>query len=232
MAFGRVQRPGRQGDKVKLLFAGRLTPNKGIYTLLAALHMPEMRELDYQLTVTSAGSHAEKGYVVHKLLEAHPWVTVVPSRKDSGDMARLMAEHDIVLMPSTNIFWRETFGIVSVEAQHAGCRVVASKTAGLPETDCGALTLVKPDDPQALSKGVAEAVALGPVTAAERAKAVSKFTLNASVDKLLAIIQSNLAKEDVYTQFKRGPLAGRSLEVAPMLRQFGKMTAGKQTDPV
>ena len=59
-------------------------------------------------------------------------------------MASLMASHDIVVMPSNSQYWHETFGIVSIEAQHSGCRVIASDDGGLPETDCGGVVLVKP----------------------------------------------------------------------------------------
>ncbi len=55
-----------------------------------------------------------------------------------------MARHDIVVMPSNSQYWHETFGIVSIEAQHSGCRVVASDDGGLPETDCGGVVLVTP----------------------------------------------------------------------------------------
>lgn len=224
--FSQVQRTKRTGQKVRILFAGRLTPDKGIYTLLASLHMPEMMDMDYELTATEACSHAEEGQVVKKILEAHPWVHLVPARKTPREMAELMAEQDIVLMPSTNIFWQEAFGMVSVEAQHAGCRVVASRSGGLPETDCGLLTLVQPDNPRALARGVAKTVAMGPATAQERAKAATKFTVESSVDKLLRIIETDLAKEQVYSQLKKSPLMGKQFELAPALSQLSLRLAG------
>lgn len=227
--FGKVKRPERTSNKVKILFAGRLTPDKGIYTLLASLHMQEMLGMDYELTATTACSHAEEGQVVKKILEAHPWVNLVPSRNTPQEMAGLMAEHDIVVMPSTDIFWKEAFGIVSVEAQHAGCRVVASRAGGIPETDCGSLVLVKPDDPQALAKGVAKAVAMGPVSASQRAKAATKFTVQASVDKLLNIIQTDLTKQEVYLHLKKSPLMGKQFELTPQLSKLGaRLTRDKE----
>ncbi|HEX8762500.1 MAG TPA: glycosyltransferase family 4 protein [Candidatus Saccharimonadales bacterium] len=187
--FSRVQRPARKGKKTRILFAGRLTPDKGVYTLLASLHMDKMQDLDYELTMTSACSHPKEGQVVRAILEAHPWVNLVPARRSPQEMAELMAEHDIVVMPSTDIFWHEAFGILSVEAQHAGCRVVASKAGGIPETNTGSSILVKADDPQALANGLAKAAALGPLTTFERAKASTKFTVANSVDTLLQTIE-------------------------------------------
>jgi D-inositol-3-phosphate glycosyltransferase len=188
--FRNVERPEHSAAKTKILFAGRLLPDKGIYTLLAALHMDNLKHVDYEITVTEAAGETEDGQIILKLLKAHPKITVVPARKSPEQMAQLMAQHDIVVVPSTNSFWQEIFGILSVEAQHAGCRVVASNGGGLPETDCGGLLLVKPDDPAALANGLAKAALLGPLTAAERLYAGTKFTLEASVNTLLDIINT------------------------------------------
>jgi glycosyltransferase involved in cell wall biosynthesis len=112
---------------------------------------------------------------------------VVGSRKTPAAMAALMARHDIVVIPSNSQYWHETFGIVSIEAQHAGCRVVASDDGGLPETDCGAVTLVRPDNAEALAWGIINAADSGPVSAAARQSAGARFTVGQSVDLLLDV---------------------------------------------
>jgi len=190
--FAQVPIPMRTDKKLKILFAGRLTPDKGVYTLMAALHFRVLRNLNFELTATTACDHSEEGKIVKTLFEAHPLITVVPARKTPAAMAELMAEHDIVVMPTTNQFWHEAFGIVSVEAQHAGCRVVASNAGGLPETDCGGMVLVEPDNPIALANGIAEAAKLGRLTPEERAKAATHFTVKESVDELLRVMKKNL----------------------------------------
>jgi D-inositol-3-phosphate glycosyltransferase len=214
--FSQVKRPkNRDTSKTKILFAGRLTPDKGIFTLLAALHMSGMQDVDYELTVTTAGKHTPEGSVIHAMLQAHPLVTVVPARRTPREMAELMAEQDIVLMPSSNIFWKEVFGIVSVEAQHAGCRVVASNAGGLPETDCGGLVLVKPDDPQSLANGIVKAAYHGPLTTAERLFASTKFTVESSADSLLKVIETTDRKYENRLHFqKQGALVRQQLDTA------------------
>ncbi|HSX32276.1 MAG TPA: glycosyltransferase family 4 protein [Candidatus Saccharimonadales bacterium] len=211
--FARVKRPQPKTDKIRILFAGRLMPDKGIFTLLAALHLQEMEGVSYELTATTAADNTNSGPIIRKLLEAHPWINVVPARRNPKEMAELMAEHDIVLMPSSNIFWKETFGIVSVEAQHAGCRVVGSNSGGIPETDCGGLLLVRPDDPQALARGIVKAAALGPLTEAERLYASSKFTVGASVDRLLNVIRTTEVKRKPLLH-KQGALVREQLDLA------------------
>ncbi|HSH18065.1 MAG TPA: glycosyltransferase family 4 protein [Candidatus Saccharimonadales bacterium] len=191
-AFAAAKRPGRApGSRRKILFAGRLTPDKGIYTLMASLHMDAFKGIDYELAVTTAGAHTEEGRIVHELVKAHPLIKVVPACKDAVSMAKLMAQYDVVVMPSTDIFWQELFGIVSVEAQHAGCRVVASRSGGLPETNVGGLLLVQPDNPKALAGGIVKALQLGPLSSRERAQAAKQFTLESSVDALLKTIRYN-----------------------------------------
>jgi D-inositol-3-phosphate glycosyltransferase len=103
-----------------------------------------------------------------------------------------MADHDIVVMPSNSQYWHETFGIVSIEAQHSGCRVVASDDGGLPETDCGGIVLIKPDNAEALAWGIREAVDSGPLTAAVRQDAGARFTVGESVDTLLNVFAGPL----------------------------------------
>ncbi len=178
---------------IRILYAGRLSPEKGIYTLLEALHSEVIDDLnalgvDVTFTATTAGADKPQGEIIRGLVAAHPGIRLVDARRTPAGMAELMAEHDIVVMPSNSQYWHETFGIVSIEAQHTGCRVIASDDGGLPETDCGAVTLVVPDDADALAHGIRQAIAMGPVTEAGRAGATTRFTVTQSVDELLAVL--------------------------------------------
>ena len=187
--FADQQRPVRDPTVVRVLYAGRLSPEKGIYTLLATLHSDLVPPDDtVTFTVTRAGQDKPQGQVIAGLLEAHPRIRLVASRKTPRAMAALMSEHDIVVMPSNGQYWHETFGIVSIEAQHAGCRVVASDDGGLPETDCGGVVLVAPDNAEALAQGLHDVLVQGPVSPDARRRASARFTVAASVDSLLAVL--------------------------------------------
>jgi D-inositol-3-phosphate glycosyltransferase len=186
--FAVQPRPASDAGQARVLFAGRLSPEKGIYTLLATLHS-DLIEQDPRLTftATTAGADKRQGKIIERMLAVHPGISLVTSRKTPLAMASLMARHDIVVMPSNSQYWHETFGIVSIEAQHAGCRVVASDDGGLPETDCGAVTLVAPDNPEALARGIRQAADRGPLSPAARSDAGTRFTLAQSVDALLGV---------------------------------------------
>ena len=188
-AFADVARPPNLAGMARVLYAGRLSPEKGIYTLLAALHVDIIAEdPSLTFTVTTAGSDKPQGKLIERLLAVHPGITVTEARMLPSSMSALMAEHDIVVMPSNSQYWHETFGIVSIEAQHAGCRVVASNDGGLPETDCGAVILVGADDAEALAWGIRAAVDLGPFPNDARQSAATRFTVAQSVDGLLDVL--------------------------------------------
>lgn len=179
--FGNVKR-SKNTKKTRILYAGRLHPEKGIYTVLEMLHEEEMLLTDYATSIVVAGQHVEAGKTIARMLQGYPYAKLITAQKSVYDMAHLLAQHDVLLMPSV---YAEPFGMLSVEAQHAGCRVVASNIGGLPETNCGLLTLVEARDPRALVQGVQQAVALGPAAKKERDKSKSDFTLASSVDSLL-----------------------------------------------
>ena len=187
--FAAQARPEHDAGTTRILFAGRLSPEKGIYTFLEMLHVDVIDDdLDLVFTATTAGADKRQGKTIQALLDAHAGISVIASCKTPGTMAALMAEHDIVVMPSTSQYWHETFGIVSIEAQHAGCRVVASDDGGLPETDCGGLVLVAPDNAEALAWGIRAAVDAGPLPARARHAAGTMFTAAQSVDALLEVV--------------------------------------------
>jgi D-inositol-3-phosphate glycosyltransferase len=191
--FAAQPRPDSEAGQYRVLFAGRLSPEKGIYTLLETLHIDIIeQDLALTFTATTAGADKPQGKIIERLLGEHPGISVVASCKTPAAMAALMARHDIVVMPSNSQYWHETFGIVSIEAQHSGCRVVASDDGGLPETDCGGLVLVKPDNAEALAWGIREAMDSGPLSAAARHGAGASFTVGESVDALLKVFAGPL----------------------------------------
>lgn len=187
--FASRPRADTDAGVTRVLYAGRLAPEKGIYTLLSALHTDLFDPGAVSVTVTTAGADKPQGAIIERLLRSHPGLVLVPARRTPAEMASLLVEHDVVVMPSNAQYWHETFGILSIEAQHAGCRVVASRDGGLPETDCGALVLVEPDDAEALAQGILTARRLGPMVQHERLAAGQNFGVADSVTSLLQVLE-------------------------------------------
>ena len=231
-AFALEPRPGREAGKTRVLFAGRLSPEKGIYTLLETLHI-DIIEQDpgITFTATTAGADKPQGKVIERLLDAHPGITVVPSCRTPETMAALMARHDIVVMPSNSQYWHETFGIVSVEAQHSGCRVVASHDGGLPETDCGGVVLVSPDNAESLALGILEAAAIGPLSPAARFDAGARFSVSQSVDTLLDVFARPLPIPPAVIVRQLEELIAAPSAKAPAPSMGGALTGTALIDP-
>jgi glycosyltransferase involved in cell wall biosynthesis len=183
--FSKIKRPKFAG-KTRILYAGRLHPHKGIYTVLEMMHYGEMQHNGFVTSIVLAGLHAATGREIARMLKNYPYAKLVAAVKTVSGMAKLLTRNDILLMPSS---FGETFGMLSVEAQHAGCRVVASNIGGIPETNCGLLTLVEPRNSLALLQGIQQAVALGPATKKERKLAGEKFSLSESVTMLLEALR-------------------------------------------
>ncbi|HEX6462685.1 MAG TPA: glycosyltransferase family 4 protein [Candidatus Saccharimonadales bacterium] len=185
--FSATNRPAYEGPP-RVLFAGRAVREKGIYTLFDSLHLPPLRDESYSLTCVKGRVGRGDGAIINVLYDAHPRVNAVEAHQDRESMARLYAKHDILVVPTSSINWVESFGMVSTEAQHSGCRVVASNDGGLPETDCGGLLTVPPDNPLALAEGLVQAMALGPLNEIQRRQAAQCYTVDQSVDELLHAI--------------------------------------------
>jgi glycosyltransferase involved in cell wall biosynthesis len=173
--------------KTRILYAGRFHPEKGIYTILEMMHQKDMQQNGYAMTFVVAGQHVPTGREIARMLKGYPYAKLIPAQKSVTAMAKLLARNDILIMPSV---FAEPFGMLSVEAQHSGCRVVASNVGGLPETNCGLLTLVEPRSPLALITGIKQAVALGVATKKERLQAIDEFTLQESVTTFLKCLPS------------------------------------------
>lgn len=182
--FGNLPRK-KATQKIRITYAGRLHPEKGIYTLLEAMHAKEMQNTGYAVSIVMAGQHVEIGQTIAKMLHGYPYAKLLHPAKTISSMAEVLTKSDILLVPSV---YAEPFGMLSIEAQHAGCRVVASNIGGLPETNCGLLTLIEPRNPKALIGGIKQAVALGQATKKEREFAKEHFTLDSSVEAFLKLL--------------------------------------------
>ena len=182
--FSTVKR-NKPAKATRILYAGRLHPEKGIYTLLETLHEAPMQQKNRVVSIVMAGLHVPVGRTIARMLTDYPYAKLLPARKSVMSMAQLLAQSDILVMPSV---FAEPFGMLSVEAQYAGCRVVACNIGGLPETNCGLLTLIEPHEPTSLLAGIQKAINLGPVTKKQRDTAVNKFTLSQSVDDMCKVL--------------------------------------------
>ncbi|HVB34905.1 MAG TPA: glycosyltransferase family 4 protein [Patescibacteria group bacterium] len=174
----RSQRAGEDGVR-RILFVGRVSPEKGLHVLLDAFAMvvkrypqarlqiigpPAQFPFDLLPTACSAAETSRlapfydgKGYVFHlkeqiaslKLAQA---VTFV-GRLSQRSLAPSYQQTDVFVFPSV---WNETFGMPLTEAMSSGVPVVATRVGGIPEVveDGKTGLLVEPNDPSALAEAI------------------------------------------------------------------------------
>ncbi|HSX47535.1 MAG TPA: hypothetical protein VLF63_02055, partial [Patescibacteria group bacterium] len=86
--FSKVRRLKRSHLKTQILYAGRLTPEKGIYLILESLHHKVLRR-SVNLTITTAGNQTTDGRIIEKFLRVHDWIKVVQATSTPQDTAKL-----------------------------------------------------------------------------------------------------------------------------------------------
>jgi glycosyltransferase involved in cell wall biosynthesis len=143
------------------LIAGRIAPEKGTDAAIRVARRAGLR-------VALVGDVYDTAFHAHQvapLLRPGEFIGPVPRQ----ELYRLMGNSAVVLMP---VRWEETFGLVAAEAQMAGCPVVGYRRGALPEVvaDGAGGRLVAPDDEDALSAAVTEALSLDRSAIRERAR--------------------------------------------------------------
>jgi glycosyltransferase involved in cell wall biosynthesis len=139
-------RRNNQKTGQRILFVGRVDIDKGICVLLDA-----WKNVDAQAQLTIVGDGNLREQIASQKIDR---VTCVGS-KSPDDVARLMSQSDVVVVPSLVM---ENQPTVILEALAAGCRVVASDVGGIRETLGDAGWIVPPADPKKLAAAINEAL--------------------------------------------------------------------------
>jgi glycosyltransferase involved in cell wall biosynthesis len=162
----------------RLLFVGRISPEKGIHILVEALQQVAKRVPEAQLEIVGPTKQATKQALLwtdepEKVAPLEPFydgtdyfsrlkekiaslgltqrVTFAGSRPNS-ELGRYYRAADVYVQPS----FIDTFGIPLVEAMASGVPVVASRAGGIPEVVEDGVTglLVEPGNSSALAEAI------------------------------------------------------------------------------
>ncbi len=107
------------------LFIGRLSPEKGIRTLLGAWQ--QLRDIPLKIR----GNGPLIGEVQDFAAQNRRWIEVLPDRLLPPQLANLMRGARFLVWPSEGYY--ETFGLVAIEAFAFGVPVIASGTGAMAE---------------------------------------------------------------------------------------------------
>ena len=122
------------GEPYRILFSGRITPEKGIITLLAALNKLRAQPGLEQSRLSLLGVPQSAAYGVELqdritqlgLENAIDFLQPVPRSK----VSTIYAEHDLLAFPSE---WEEPFALTLLEGMAVGIPVVTTLTGGSAE---------------------------------------------------------------------------------------------------
>ncbi len=150
--------PDREMPPAKLIFAGRLVTEKGIWPLLEAF---QLQRCATDLTIVGEGPLAEGiGRYIdrHRLRDRVHLHGFVPQEHLRG----FLLDAALSVVPS---IWEEPLGFVVVEAQACGLPVIASAVGGIPEMIQHGFNgyLVPRDDPSALARAIDEILGNAPL---------------------------------------------------------------------
>lgn len=183
MAADRLLTPGaglapRRAEERRILFVGRLSPEKGIHVLVDAFRYISQAHPDVYLDIVGGHGSAPREFMVD--LSSDPLITSLSrfytdgydahlARQLRGDWSTRVSFVGMVANSDVHQFYDradvfvfpslyEAFGMPPVEAMAAAVPVVASRIGGLPETVQHGVNglLVPPEDPRALADAVCE----------------------------------------------------------------------------
>jgi glycosyltransferase involved in cell wall biosynthesis len=185
--------PGQGREKARLLFVGRLTPQKGVDHLLRAL--AEMRQIAV-LDIVGEGSSQDELRALARDLSLDGQVTW-HGQLSQEQLARLYGAATAVVVPSTD----EGLGLVAVEALLCETPVVGFRSGGLTDVirDNSTGILVDPGDFSALARAL-DAVIADPARAstlgkAGRIHALSTFAPESVARRYAAVYHKVLAAQ-------------------------------------
>ena len=178
-----------------LLYAGRLTSDKGIDTAIEAMMklVFDQGQRDIRLSLAGSGSVEYENHLrqlVNRVgltdyVSFLGWVT-------PEEMPGLLGKFDVLLLPS---IWPEPFSRAVLEGMISGLVVVATRTGGTPEVivDGENGLLFTPNDPEDLAKKIAHLVddpeSRNQMGYAGMQTILERFTMTKMMDKIESFLQ-------------------------------------------
>lgn len=119
-------RPSVAHEGIRLVFAGKLSEKKGVFSMLRALaQLPE----DYSLTLAGGWSTEAQRERTERAAAKTPRKVRISGPLPQESLAELFSESDVFVLPS----FFEGFPLVLAEAMACGCRAVCTDLPGIRE---------------------------------------------------------------------------------------------------
>jgi len=147
--------PPPAGREKLILFAGRLVPEKGADTFVAACAAALPALPGWRAEMIGAdrfrADSPDTDFIRALRQAAGAGGVALLGYRDHPEVLAAMARAAIVVVPSR---WQEPFGLTAVEALACGAALICSRRGGLPEIGGEVAVYADPDDPLALAEAI------------------------------------------------------------------------------
>jgi len=122
----------RRDNKIKkMLYVGRLSPEKGLETLIAAFSLLDFKKYpDLILSIAGSGDPAYTSFLQSKIKPQLKERIKFLGNVDHNQIWDVYDSHDLLIVPS---IWTEPFGLIIIEAMARGTITLASNSGGPKE---------------------------------------------------------------------------------------------------
>jgi glycosyltransferase involved in cell wall biosynthesis len=180
----------RNTGTVRLIYAGRLTPDKGVHTILESLLILQKDYPNRQLEISIYGSGTSQyKNQLRRIVEENDLGKLVHFKGvvTREEMPRVFEAHDVLLFPS---IWAEPLARIIQEAMACGLVVIGTTTGGTGEIlhdGVNGLTF-EAENSQMLAEKIVQVIddrkLRAKLTRAARQNVAEKFTFTRMVDEI------------------------------------------------
>lgn len=186
LTYNRMQFGLSESEKV-IVFAGRITWEKGIDKVLEALNFiqtPDVKVLVVGGCMMKNKAKDEYVQELHDLAEMHEEKVVFTGYIQQADIPQIYNLADIAVLPS---MWEEPAGLTMLEAMACGIPTITTKSGGIPEYVGDAAIVLERDEqlPRNIASSVDDLLANVKLYDSLRSKGIARIRSNFSLDNYL-----------------------------------------------
>jgi glycosyltransferase involved in cell wall biosynthesis len=152
---GSRARDERRQDAMRVVFVGRVVPDKGPDVLIRAARLLARDDVEFTIIGSQGFDRgAQLSPYEHELrqLAGHDRRIGFEPFIDRETLPKVLRDCDVLVVPSR---WPEPWALTVGEGMASGLAVIASAIGGIPEQVGDAGILIPPDDPAALAAAIA-----------------------------------------------------------------------------
>lgn len=124
----KINKPKTKPNKLKILYVGDFSPNKNVNSIIQSIIELNNNGINISLVlVGGGGTKPNKTMALINKVSHLDYINYYKRTSDKNELLNFYRENDILVMPS----FKETFGVVYLEAMSQGLSIIFSKNQGV-----------------------------------------------------------------------------------------------------